>query len=288
MKTSEVLQIWATSEEHASDQHRETLGPDGLTHLHFQPLFNPRSTTAGPSSAPDTTHSAQSPAPPTLAGPRPAPPTLPGARLRPPSLDCGRRPRGGAGRVEPRSRSGGGSAAELRESWSGVPGVSLCGSPGSAPFLSPAFTASQVPPSAPNRHGAAAGAQEVTIAGSGGEGGGGAGDRGSGAARPGGAVTPSPTAGPEAGVPGVGRPARGLGRVCAPGEGPAGSWSLASPRPAGPGAWKAGGHRQAPLAGLLVRADFSLVASSRSLGDVKLGNFWVSCKHVDFLVKCFS
>lgn len=121
-----------------------------------------------------------------------------------------------------------------------------------------------------------------------GDGGGGAGGRGSGAARPGGAVTPSPTAGPEAGAPGVGRPARGLGRVCAPGKGPAGSWSLASPRPAGPGAWKAGGHRRAPLAGLLVRTDFSLVASSRSLRDVKLGNFWVSCKNVDFLVKCFS
>lgn len=64
---------------------------------------------------------------------------------------------------------GGGSAAELRESWSEflefppvVPGARPAGAP--APFLPPAFTAHRVPPSVPGRHGAAASAQEVTNA----------------------------------------------------------------------------------------------------------------------------
>lgn len=76
-------------------------------------------------------------------------------------------------------RGGRGSAVELRESCSeflefpsAVPRARSAGAP--APFLPPAFAAHQVPPRVPGRHGAAAGTQEVTNAGSGEQEGGGA------------------------------------------------------------------------------------------------------------------
>lgn len=100
MKTSEVLQIWATSEEHASDQHRETLGPDGLTHLHFQPLFNQRSTTArpfsyGPRAAPmQRRGSRAAPGPGPGAQLRPLPPPPPRPFMEPPTPPPLRRPAG--------------------------------------------------------------------------------------------------------------------------------------------------------------------------------------------------
>lgn len=92
---------------------------------------------------------------------------------------------------------------------------------------SEAFAAHQVPP-APGRHGAAAGAQEVTNAGSGEreEGGG----RRAGAARPGGTVTASPNAGPGAGPAGVWRQVPVPGRVCAPAEGARGEADGRLPR----------------------------------------------------------
>lgn len=147
-----------------------------------------------------------------------------------------------------------------------VPWARLAGS--SAPCPTPAFAAHLVPPSAPGRHGAAAGAQEVTNAGSKEKEGGGAGGRWAGAARPGWIVTPSLTAGPGAWSSG--------GLEAGPSVGPRRSVRRGDPeggrvsfplRPAGPGArGKSVGSAGRPAAGLLGRAEFSLVASSRSWG----------------------
>lgn len=138
----------------------------------------------------------------------------------------------------------------------------------------------------PGSHGAAAGAQEVINAGSGErEGGGGC---GAGAARPGWSVTTSPIAGPS-------RACRGSGgrshcpAACALGEGVEGRQTVACPA-AGLAwrAWKVGDSAGLPAARLLGLAEFSLVATSRSQGDVKLGYNWAFYNHVDFVVKCFS
>lgn len=107
----------------------------------------------------------------------------------------------------------------------------------------------------------------------------GGGGRGAGAARPGGTVTPSLTAGPRASRLGGGeagpsapaapvlgaRGSRGGGRLLARGR-PSLAWR----------AWKVSGHRRLHAPGLLGRVEFSLVANSCSQGDIKLGNDWTS------------
>lgn len=123
--------------------------------------------------------SAPSAAPPLWIGPAhppgPAPPSRPalssqawprprrGAWSGSPSPGPGRRLRGRGGAEEPHSGAGGRSAAELRESWSEFPEFPLvvtrprlAGAP--APFLPLAFRVHPVPASAPDRHGATAGA----------------------------------------------------------------------------------------------------------------------------------
>lgn len=177
-------------------------------------------------SAPESAHVARSLAPPTRPGPRPA--------------AEGRGGPGGAALESGRGIRRGVTGKLFR-----VPGVSLCGSwapLASAPasFLPPAFAAHQVP-SVPGRHGAAAGAQEVTNAGSGQrEGGGG---RRAGAARPGRTVTTSRVAGPGAG-PAGGREAgpSARPRLCTGRGGETGDGPSPAPRPAWR-AWKVGQYR---------------------------------------------
>lgn len=115
--------------------------------------------------------------------PRLRPPvSLSSAWLRPPFPTRSRRPaaegRGGPGGAA--LASGRGIRCGVTGKLVGVPGVSFCGSPGSAgrwpgSLPAPTFAGHLVPPSAPSRHGAAAGAQEVTNAGRGEKEGGGGG-----------------------------------------------------------------------------------------------------------------
>ena len=121
------------------------------------------------------------PRPQRLAPPTPPRPPAgsahpsPAGPAYPPPAGAGGRGAGRAGR-SPARPAGGGSAAELRESWFEFlefPAVALRARPAGAPALCPppAFAAHLVPPSAPGRHGAAASAQEVNERGARGAGG---------------------------------------------------------------------------------------------------------------------
>lgn len=184
----------------------------------------------------------------------------------PPRTAAGGRGAGRAGRSRTPGREGDPPRSYgkvVPSSWSFLCGSRAPPAGGPASFLPLAFAAHQVPPSAPGRHGAAAGPQEVTYAGSGQKVGGGG--RGAGAARPGGTGTPSLTAGPWAGRlrggaagPSArprlssGRGARGEEDACLPAAG------LAWPGARGKSMGSAGLH--AP--GLLGQAEFSLVTNS--------------------------
>lgn len=93
-----------------------------------------------------------------------------------------------------------------------------------------------------------------------------------GAARPGGTATPSATAGPGPGALGVGRQVRVPGRVCPQAEGARGEAEPRLSREAGLVAWKVAGQRRAPRGrtpgpgGLFPPGKFT------KPGDAKLGN----------------
>lgn len=128
MKASEERQLWPTSKECPRPASRGSGTRLGLTLSPFQSqlLFSPPRPVAGPLPPPPAPPTGSPPrrlAPPTTPGPRPAPPTLPG--LRPPAE--GRGGPGGAAFASGRGIRRGVTGKLVR-----VPGVSLCGSLGSA------------------------------------------------------------------------------------------------------------------------------------------------------------
>lgn len=201
-----------------------------------------------------------------MPGPRLAPPTLPGPR---PAAE-GRGAPGGAALASGRGIRRGVTGKLVR-----VPGVSPvfpgarpAGAP--APRLPPSFTAHQIPPSVPRRHGAAASAQEVTNVGNREKEGGGG--RGRGRLGQAGPRPPSRLRGPdqarresEAGL-------SAGPRLSTRRRGPRGGRASPLPRPRGLAAWKVAGQRRAPRGrtpgpgGLFPPGKFTKPR------DVKLGN----------------
>lgn len=165
------------------------------------------------------------------------PPCLGRVWLHPLSQDRGRRPRGGARREEPHSRAGGGSAEELRESWSEFLEFPLCfpglgrpvprllaslrpSPPTRSLLLDPPPWSSRQRPRGNERGEPGEGGRRRPRAG---------------AARPGRTATPFATAGPRPGPSGVGGTSECRAASVHTPTGPEGRPSLASPAAAGPG-----------------------------------------------------